>query len=98
LAYDVFVHRLRREIGAMTASAGGLDVLVMTGSIGEHSPVVRSDVVAGLTHLGLAINDLNERSRADLDISTPDALARTVVVAASEETEISRQVADALGE
>jgi acetate kinase len=101
LAYDVFVHRLRREVGAMTASAGGLDVLVMTGGIGEHSATVRADVVAGLDHLGLAVDaGLNASAgngRPDADVSTPDASARTVVVAASEETEIARQTTALLG-
>jgi acetate kinase len=92
LAYDVFVHRLRREIGAMTASAGGLDVLVLTGGIGEHASVVRSDVVGGLGYLGLAVSEyLNAAVSGDADISTELAVVRTVVVAASEETEIARQ-------
>jgi len=97
LAYEVFVHRLRREIGAMAASAGGLDVLVMTGGIGEHAVDVRSDVVDGLGWLGLEVDgDLNARAAGDTDVSTPSAPARTVVVTASEETEIARQTADLL--
>ena len=41
LAFDVYVHRLRREIAAMAAALGGLDALVFTGGVGEHAPVVR---------------------------------------------------------
>jgi acetate kinase len=92
LAYAVFVHRLRREIGAMAASAGGLDLLVVTGGIGEHSPDVRRDAVAGLAHLGLAIDDdVNARASGDADVSAGDAVARTVVVTASEESEVARE-------
>jgi acetate kinase len=99
LAYAVFVHRLRREIGAMAASAGGLDLLVMTGGIGEHSPDVRADAVAGLGYLGLGLDpDANARAGGDADISAPDAVARTVVVTASEETEIARETARVLGD
>jgi acetate kinase len=47
LAFDVYVHRLRREIGAMTASLGNLDVLVFTGGVGENSPEVRDAAVDG---------------------------------------------------
>ena len=91
LAYDVFVHRLRREIGAMTASAQGLDVLVMTGGIGEHSPDVRADAAAGLGHLGVAVaQEVNEVTTGDADISSGTAGVRTVVVTSSEETEIAR--------
>lgn len=99
LAYAVFVHRLRREIGAMAASAGGLDLLVMTGGIGEHSPDVRSDAVSGLGYLGLALDgDANAKATGDADVSSGDAVARTVVVTASEETEVARETARVLGE
>ena len=92
LAFDVFVHRLRREIGAMTASAGGLDVLVMTGGIGENSAEVRSAAAERLGWLGVALDDqANAVGRADTDISADDAVVRTVVVAASEESEIARE-------
>lgn len=43
LAIDVYAHQLRREIAAMTAAMNGLDVLVFTGGIGKHSPVIRAE-------------------------------------------------------
>lgn len=92
LAFEVFLHRLRREVGAMAASAGGLDVLVMTGGIGEHSPEVRARAADGLEWLGVALDaGANEAGRIDTDLSTRDARARTVLVAASEEREIARE-------
>jgi acetate kinase len=42
LAIEVYVHRLRREIAAMTAALGGLDVLVFTGGGGEHAAWLRA--------------------------------------------------------
>src|SRR5262249_347104 len=48
LALEVYVHRLRAGIAAMTASLGGLDVLVFTGGVGEHSPEVRGRAADGL--------------------------------------------------
>jgi len=93
LAIDVFVHRLCREIAAMTAAIGGLDVLVMTGGIGEHSPDIRADVAARLGYLGVDIDDgANGRTDADADISRPGAATHTVVVTAREDVEIARQV------
>jgi acetate kinase len=91
-AFEVFVHRLCREIGAMAASAGGVDVLVMTGGIGEHSVEVRASAAARLGWLGVALDaGANQQGRADTDISAAGATVRTLVVSASEESEIARQ-------
>jgi acetate kinase len=49
LAIDVYLHRLRREIAAMAAVMNGLDVLVFTGGIGEHSPAIRVPLLAAWT-------------------------------------------------
>jgi acetate kinase len=92
LAFDVFVHRLCREIGGMAASAGGVDVLVMTGGIGENSPDVRAAAADRLGWLGVALDDrANAAGRPDTDVSADGARVRTVVVAASEESEIARE-------
>lgn len=92
LAFDVFVHRLRREIGAMTASAGGLDMLVFTGGIGEHEPEIRTLVAEGLGYLGVALDyELNSVTTADRDISARGAQVSTVVVTAAEASEIARE-------
>lgn len=99
LAFDVFVHRLLREIGAMTASAGGIDLLVMTGGIGEHAPLVRTLVAEGLGYLGVALDDaLNAVTTSDRDISWPGADVRTVVVTASEASEIARETCRVLSQ
>jgi acetate kinase len=51
LAIAVFRHRLLREIGAMAASLGGVDVLAFTGGIGEHDGALRQEVVSTLSWL-----------------------------------------------
>jgi acetate kinase len=51
LAIAVFRHRLLREIGAMAASLGGVDVLTFTGGIGEHDAALREEVVSALSWL-----------------------------------------------
>ena len=94
LALDVYTHRLRKSIAAMTASLGGLDVLVFTGGVGERSPDVRGRAAAGLGYLGVALEA--ERNAAatgaeDCDISDSAATVRTVVVRAREDIEIARQ-------
>ena len=76
----------------MAASAGGVDVLVMTGGIGENSAEVRAAAAERLGWLGVAVDDhANAAGRPDTDISAGVAVVRTLVVAASEESEIARE-------
>jgi acetate kinase len=93
LAFDVYVHRLRREIAAMAAALGGVDILAFTGGVGEHSPDVRAAAVAGVSFLGVGIHpERNAGTTADGDITGAGATARTVVVTAREDLEIADQV------
>jgi len=52
LALAVYVHRIAAAIAASTASLGGLDAIVFTGGVGEHSELVRERVTARVRHLG----------------------------------------------
>jgi acetate kinase len=73
LAIEVYVHRLRREIAAMAAALGGLDVLVFTGGAGEHATWLRARAAESLGFLGVRIDaEANERTHADAEI-TADA-------------------------
>lgn len=97
LAFDVYVHRLRREIAAMAAALGGLDALVFTGGVGEHQPVVRAAAGAGLGFLGVAIDPhRNADTAGDGEIGVAGAPVRTLVVTAREDLEIARQVRERL--
>lgn len=97
LAADVYLHRLVREVAAMTAATGGLDLLVMTGGVGEHSAWVRGAMADALGHLGLAVDPArNAAATGDYDVSADGAVARTVVVTSREDLEIRRQVLELL--
>jgi len=62
-AIALFVYRAGREIGSLTAALGGLDALIFTGGIGEHSAVIRSKVCRQAAWLGLELDDsANEAS------------------------------------
>jgi acetate kinase len=98
LAFDVYVHWLVREIGAMTASAGGLDVLVLTGGMGENSPQLREAAAARLGHLGVELAADQVDVRADADVTADGARTRTVVVTAAEDVEVARETRAVLGE
>lgn len=92
LAFDVYVHRLCAEIGAMLASLAGLDVLVFTAGVGENSPEVRAKVAAVFAFLGVKLDPAkNAQSPADADIAAPDSTVRVLVVHTQEEWEIARE-------
>ncbi len=97
LALDVYVHRLRAGIAAMTTALGGLDALVFTGGVGEHSTEVRAQAGAGLAFLGVEVDGArNHQTRADGEIGAKGAAVRTLVLTAREDVEIARQVRELL--
>ena len=55
-ATDLFAHRVVREVGALSACIGGLDVLAFTGGIGEHDALLRQQVCQALAYLGVQID------------------------------------------
>ena len=100
LALDVYVHRLRASIAAMTASLGGLDALVFTGGVGERSAPIRSLAAEGMAFLGIGLDDrANDAAGAttDVEIGGSGASVRAFVVPAREDVEIARQVREAVG-
>ena len=77
----------------MTASLGGLDVVVFTGGVGEHQPGLRARVAEGLSFLGVALDDAaNAGAKGDTDITAVGAPCRAVVVTAREDLQIARLV------
>ena len=57
LAIRMFCHAVRKQIAAMVAALGGIDVLVFTGGIGEHDVATRDDVCAALGWMGVALDE-----------------------------------------
>ncbi|MCW2616138.1 MAG: acetate kinase [Frankiales bacterium] len=93
LAYDVLVHHLTGQVAAMAAACGGLDVLVLTGGMGEHAPVLRADLAGRLAFLGCRLDGAaNDGAACDRDISAAGAAVRTLVVTAREDLEVAREV------
>jgi acetate kinase len=91
LAFEIFVHRLQSEIGSMVASLGGMDVLVFTAGIGEHSPEVRAAACEQLRFLGIELDaDLNAQSPADQTISTADSTITVLIIRAQEDWAIAK--------
>jgi acetate kinase len=93
LAFGVYVHRLVAGVAGMAAALGGLDLLVFTGGVGEHSARVRAETVSRLAWLGASVDEgVNSSVTADADLTGPDAPVKCVVVTAREDLQIAHEV------
>lgn len=92
LAYDIYAHRLTREIGAMLAVLGGVDAIVFTGGIGENCAPLRQVVCEQLAFLGLKL-DAAKNANPDLDqnIAAAGSTVQVLVIRADEDWEIARE-------
>ena len=100
LAYDVYIHRLRKYIGAYLGLLGGADVITFTAGVGENDAAVRRDALSGLAALGIEVDEqLNaSAAKAARRISTDSSPTTVLVVPTNEELAIARacvQVIDA---
>lgn len=93
LAFDVYVHRLRKYIGAYYAVLGRVDAVAFTAGVGENAAPVREAAIAGLDRLGLAVDpERNAVRSGEARLISPDGAGVAVaVVPTDEELEIARQ-------
>ena len=98
LAYDVFIHRLRKYIGSYLAVLRHTDVITFTAGIGENAPWVRRDAVAGMGELGVLLDEERNLSpdKGPRRISQDDSRITVLVVPTNEELAIARDCVDAL--
>ncbi|NYG58586.1 acetate kinase [Nocardioides daedukensis] len=99
LAFDVYVHRLRKYVGAYYAVLGRVDAIVFTGGVGENAALVRSAALSGLEPLGIQVDaELNDvRSETARLVSSERSRVAVAVVPTDEEWEIARQAVDLIG-
>ncbi|MFF0544711.1 acetate kinase [Nocardia thailandica] len=92
LAYDVYIHRLRRYLGAYMIELGGVDTITFTAGVGENSVEVRADALAGLERFGIAVDPARNavRAREPRVISPEGAEVTVLVVPTNEELAIAR--------
>jgi acetate kinase len=92
LAYDVFIHRLRKYIGAYLAVLGQTDVVSFTAGVGENVAMVRQDALSGLAGLSIEIDEQRnaQSARGARRISTDDSRVTVLVVPTNEELAIAR--------
>jgi acetate kinase len=92
LAYDVYIHRLRKYVGAYLALLGTADVITFTAGVGENDAAVRRDALSGMAALGIELDEhLNASpARAARRISADNSPTTVLVVPTNEELAIAR--------
>lgn len=98
-ALAVYTQRIKHYIGAYLAEIGPIDALIFTAGVGENSAEVRAQVLAGLDHLGLVVDEgLNAtKSREVRSIAAGASRVEILVVPTDEELEIALQTARVIG-
>jgi len=96
LAIDYFVYQCAKEIGSMAAALGGIDGLVFTAGIGEHSPEIRRRIVRACAWLGIELDE-DANIAAGPRISTRDSNVSAWVIPTNEELMIARHTGRLLG-
>jgi acetate kinase len=91
LALEVFTYRIGGAVAAMAAGLGGLDAIVFTAGVGEHSAFVRERVSARLEFVGVRLDAAaNEAAEPDADVQRPASRVRVAVIRAREDVVAAR--------
>jgi acetate kinase len=88
-AVEMFCYQVRKYVGAYAAALGGLETLVFTGGIGERAAIVRSQIVEGLKHLGIVLDEKRNAEHAVV-ISVPESPCVVRMVKTDEDLMIAR--------
>jgi acetate kinase len=96
LAIDLYVYRIRRELGALAAVLGGLDALVFTAGIGENSASIRERVCRDARWLGIEL-DAEANGKGGPRISAATSQVSAWVIPTNEELMIARHTRALVG-
>lgn len=94
LAIDMFAYRVKKYIGAYAAALGGLDCVVFTGGIGEHTEIVREKVMQGMEYLGIDFDfdkNNNVERGAVTELNKPLSKVKVYIIPTNEELVIARE-------
>ncbi|MCO7175934.1 acetate kinase [Sporolactobacillus kofuensis] len=90
-AIDVFVERIQKYIGAYAAKMSGVDAIIFTAGIGEHSSMIRARVLQDLEFMGIDWDrELNKINGKEIMISTEKSPIKVLVIPTNEEVMIAR--------
>ncbi|HYE80545.1 MAG TPA: acetate kinase [Clostridia bacterium] len=91
LALDVFVHKVKKYIGAYTAVMNGVDAVIFTAGLGENSGHIRSEVCKDMSFLGIVLDEAKNNVRGkETDLSKAGSKVKVLLVPTNEELMIAR--------
>jgi acetate kinase len=96
LAVDLYLYRIRREMGSLAAALGGLDAIVFTAGIGENSPAIRARVLEDAAWLGAKANT-RANAKGGPGISAARSRVSAWAIPTNEELMIARHTRRVLG-
>ena len=93
LAFDMLYYQIKKFIGSYSAAMGGVNAIVFTAGIGEHTPYIRENALSGLEYLGIKLD--NERntfghSNVPVKLSSDDSDVLVYMIPTNEELVIAR--------
>ena len=93
LALEMLAYRVRKYVGSYIAVLGGVDAVVFTGGIGEHSPRIRRLVMENMEFCGAKFDDKkNEEYGSGIGyLNTEDSKVKIIVLPTNEELSIARE-------
>jgi len=93
LALEMLAYRVKKYIGAYTASMGGVDAVVFTAGIGEYTPELREMIMNNMEYLGIKFDNeanYNAKRGAITEISAKDSKVKVYIIPTNEELVIAR--------
>jgi acetate kinase len=90
LALDIYNYRVKKYIGAYAAAMGGVDAVVFTGGIGEHSEVTPDDACAGMEFMGIELGPEINLGNGWYELSESTSRVQVLVIPTNEELMIAR--------
>ncbi len=98
LALDVYVHYVKKYIGAYAAVMNGVDAIVFTAGLGENSASMRSSICKDMSFLGVELDEAKNNVRGkETDVSKDGSKVRVLLIPTNEELMIARDTAELAG-
>ena len=93
LALEILAYRVKKYVGSYIAVLGGVDAIVFTGGIGEHSELIRSLVMQDMEYCGAKFDEKkNQEYSNDIGyLNTDDSKVKIIVLPTNEELSIARE-------